>query len=98
MTTMQELGEFLTQDMPKQDPANRLHIRFDPETQTIYPMSKRRSRPLVGAVLLHYKESIRKTPTGGRYFAKRMTIRYKGKKWFGQVKNGTDVVILRLAD
>lgn len=95
-STMQDLGEFLTKDVPPTTTPDRLVIRFNTETHTILPNTPRARNPLKGATLLHYKESIRKTPTGGRYLAKRMTIRTKdGRRWVGQVKNGTDVVRLR---
>lgn len=77
------------------DGKTHLTIRFNPETQEIFkPVGHR--YPLKGAVLLQYVERPDRTPTGGRFTARRLRVRYKGKKWVGQVKDGTDVVRLRL--
>lgn len=77
------------------DGRTHLTIRFDPETQEIFKPTGHRY-PLRGAILLQYVEKPDRTPTGGRFTSKRLRLRYKGKKWVGQVKNGTDVVRLRL--
>ena len=74
---------------------DRLVIRFDTENHKILKPSGRRT-PLHGAVLLHYTETPAKTPSGGRYTARRLTVRTAdGKRWVGSMKNGTDVVRLR---
>lgn len=82
-------------------PADRLVIRFDPKTLTIWPgdaKRKAKNNRLKGAVVTEFVERPTQTPTGGRYTSQRFTVRYQGKKWYGTVKNGTDVVRLRLAD
>lgn len=77
------------------DPSDRLVIRFDTETHRINKASGRRT-PLHGATLIHYTETPAQTPTGGRYMARRMTVRTAdGRRWVGSMKNGTDVVRLR---
>lgn len=99
-----ELGDVLTADTeldrnrPTPPSQQRLVVRFDTETATIYSgTAKRRSyRPLKSAVLLRYVEQPAKTPTGGRFIAKRLLVRTKdGRRWVGQVKNGSDIVRLR---
>lgn len=76
---------------------DRLFIRFNPRTGRISKGEGRRW-PLQGAVLLHYVEKPAVTPTGGRYTARRMTIRTAdGRKWVGTMKKGTDSVKLRPA-
>jgi hypothetical protein len=76
-------------------PSDRLVIRFDTENHRINKPSGRRT-PLHGAVLIHYTETPAQTPTGGRYMARRLTVRTAdGRRWVGSMKNGTDVVRLR---
>lgn len=78
---------------------DRLEIRFDPETLNMWPVTaKRRTNTnRINAVVLHYREAPSFTPTGGRFTSRRFTVRTAdGRKWFGQTKNGTDVVRLRL--
>jgi len=79
--------------------ADRLVVRFDPQTLTLYPGDAvRRRYPLRGALVLQYKEGPARTPTGGVYTRRGLTVRTKdGKRWYGTVKNDTDVVKLRLA-
>lgn len=75
----------------------RLTVRFDPSTLTLSAPTGRRTK-LPGATLLHYIEAPAQTPTGGRYTKRALTVRTSdGRKWFGTMKNGTDVVKLRLA-
>ncbi len=60
--------------------------------------SEKRGRPSRFETLLHYRENINKTPTGGRYLSRRLTVRaVDGSRWVGQYKNGADTVILRPA-
>jgi hypothetical protein len=75
----------------------RLTVRFDPSTLTLSAPTGRRTK-LPGATLLHYVEEPAQTPTGGRYTRRALTVRTSdGRKWFGTMKNGTDIVKLRLA-
>lgn len=86
-------------------PTDRVHIRFDPERQTVYRANAKRltaNGRLKGAVVLEYVEKPSKTPTGGTFISRRMTISLKEKdgtrsKWVGQMRKDTDVVILRPA-
>lgn len=77
---------------------DRLTVRFDPDKLAVY-RAKGHRKPVPGLILLHYKETPSVTPTGGHYTARRLTVRTRdGKKWWGTVKHGTDIVKLRLAD
>ena len=79
--------------------ADRLVVRFDPETQTFYPGDVQRRRKPLKATLLHFVDNpANRTPTGGRFRSVRFTVRIDGRKWVGQMKNGTDVVRLRPID
>lgn len=76
---------------------DRLVVRFDQERMRVYRADLKYRKPLPGATLLHYVETPATTPTGGRYTARRLTVRTAdGRKWVGTLKNGTDVVRLRL--
>lgn len=80
---------------------DRLVVRFDPDTLGIWPATVRRrtrTNMLKGALVTHYVSRPDKTPTGGRYQRRQFTVRYKGAKWYGTVKNGTDLVTLRRVD
>ena len=99
-----ELGDVLTsgteldRNRPKGKGTDRLEIQFEVETVTTYPAGKKltkRTKPLKGAVLLRYVEQPAKTPTGGRFIARRLLVSIGGRRWVGQMKNGTNVVRLR---
>lgn len=80
---------------------NRMIVRFDPNTLSVYrgdAKRKTRNGILKGATVTNFvvREGAR-TPTGGTFTSRRMTIRYQGNVWYGQMKNGTDRVTLRLA-
>jgi hypothetical protein len=46
--------------------------------------------------LLEYVERPNRTPSGGRYTSRRVTVRRDdGTRWVGQFKNGAETVILR---
>ena len=46
--------------------------------------------------LLEYVERPNRTPSGGRYISRRVTVRRSdGTQWVGQFKNGAETVILR---
>lgn len=88
----------------KREGKTRLTVRFSPNTHKFYyhydgkdgkpaPMVKR-----VNITLLRYEEKPALTPTGGRYIRRSLIARTKdGRKWYGTLKNGTNVVKLRLA-
>ena len=77
----------------------RLIVRFDPNRLLFWKAEagRRFKKNALPATILHYKEGIARTPTGGRYRYQRMTVRIGGKVWIGQTKNSTDVVRLRPA-
>jgi hypothetical protein len=99
MPTMTDLGNVLIKDMPKDSPAPRLAILFDEKTLTIYPAntirktSKNWSRDLI---LLRFTRKPAKTPTGGRYVARRLLVRHQdGTRWVGTMRKDSDIVTLR---
>jgi hypothetical protein len=97
--TMTDLGNLLIS--VSESPDDRLIIRFDPRTHKIYRGdSKYRTAGTIlrGATLVQYVENPgNRTPTGGKFTSRRMTITYLGRRWVGQMKKGTDVVRLRPA-
>jgi hypothetical protein len=91
-------GTELDRNRPTPPSQARLTIRFDPEDGSIYHYSEkyRSRRPMRNAVLLRYVEQPSRTPTGGRFIARRLRVRTRdGRRWVGQMKNGTDIVRLR---
>jgi len=81
----------------KREGKTRLTVRFNSTTLKISKASGNRWA-LKGAVVLRYVEEPATTPTGGRYTRRALTVRTSdGRRWFGTLKNGTDVVKLRLA-
>jgi hypothetical protein len=99
-----ELGDVLTagteldRNRPPSPSQARLVVRFDVETATIYRHTEKRrsNKPLKSAVLLRYVEQPSRTPTGGRFIARRLRVRTNdGRFWVGQMRNGTDIVKLR---
>lgn len=80
---------------------DRLEVRFDPEEMAFWPsttMRKTKTNRLRATVLHFVDNEAARTPTGGKFRAIRFTVRIDGRKWFGQVKKGTDIVRLRPAD
>lgn len=86
----------------KREGKTLLTVRFDVETHELFkgPVSGKRPRrvPLRDAVVLRYAETTAVTPTGGRYTRRALTVRTRdGRRWYGLIRRGTDVVKLRLA-
>lgn len=84
----------------KDEGDSRLTVRFDSTRPGVIfygPHARKRRIRIPGAVVLSYKiDTSAKTPTGGRYIKQSLRVRTEdGRKWAGQVKSGTDVVILR---
>lgn len=88
-----------TQDGALIEGSQRLTIRVDTETLNLYrvpPSGKRSSTRLKGAVVLQYVERPAQTPSGGRYTARRMTIRTAdGSRWVGTMRKDSDIVRFR---
>jgi len=95
---------FKSDDRPlpaKGEGKTRFTIRFDSTRPgVIYygPHERQRKVRIPGAVVLSYKvDASAKTPTGGKYTRQSLLVRTRdGRKWTGTVKNGTDVIVLRL--
>ena len=87
---------------PAADPREgktRLTVRFrwDGDAPRVYRPTK--GRRVKAGVVTHYIEAPAKTPSGGRWTRRAMTVRTAdGRKWYGTLKNGSDIVRLRLAD
>lgn len=81
--------------------ADRLEVRFDPTSLTIWPadVKRRTATNRLRATITQYVENTgARTPSGGKFTSQRFTAMIDGRKWFGQTKNGTDIVRLRPAD
>lgn len=49
-------------------------------------------------VITHYVEKPSQTPSGGKFTSRRFTLRAPGgRRWYGQMKKGSDLVTLRPA-
>lgn len=96
-----QLVELFSPEEDKREGKTRLTVRFDPATLSVYRGdSKYRTAgtKLRGATVLRYVEEPARTPTGGRYTRRGITVRTSdGRRWYGTLKAGTDVVKLRLA-
>jgi hypothetical protein len=84
---------------PTADPREgktRLTVRF--LADEIAVVRPNRGRRVKAGVVLHYVEKPAVTPSGGKYIRRAMTVKTSdGRKWFGTLKNGSDIVRLRLA-
>lgn len=76
---------------------DRLVVRFDTvSARAFIAQGPNKGKPI--GTVLHYIETPRKTPTGGRYVAKQFTLRTpNGRKWFGTMKSDSDIVRCRPA-
>lgn len=75
----------------------RLTVRFDTVNyQAVVPRG-RNAGQRIGTVL-HYVETPRETPSGGKYTARQFTLRTPGGDlWFGTLPKDSDIVRLRPA-
>lgn len=76
----------------------RLTVRVNMETFAVYKGTNG-PRRRIGTVLRYVENEANRTPTGGRYTSRRLTVRIQGdpRDWVGQFKNGEKtVVILRV--
>jgi hypothetical protein len=87
---------------PTADPREgktRLTVRFLMEGDRLSVVRPTMGRRVKVGVVTHYVEKPAVTPTGGRYTKRAMTVKTKdGRKWFGTLKNGSNIVRLRLAE
>lgn len=74
---------------------DRKHVRVDLEKFDVFPEKGHLKR--IGKVVKYVERQGAKTPTGGRFTARRITVRLTdGTLWVGQFKNGeTRKIILR---
>lgn len=89
---------------------DRLVVRFDPETLRFWPETTQRrtnTNTLPMTITEYVENTGSRAPTkskkpgaiGGKFVSRRFTVRdADGRKWYGQVKEGTDIVRLRPAD
>jgi hypothetical protein len=78
-----------------------LTVRFDPALPGVVyygPHLRERKVRIPGAVVLSYMlDTSARTPTGGRFARQSLLIRTSdGRKWQGNPKPGTDVVVLKI--
>jgi hypothetical protein len=93
--TMTDLGNVLTAGTPQEE---RPVVRFatDGSSPVVYVATGKRGRPSRFGFLLEYVSSPAKTPTGGRFIARRCKVRrLDGSIWVGQFRNGAETVKLR---
>lgn len=86
MPTMTDLGKVLTAGIEE---PRRVEFKFDPQTLKFTGKGSK------GVTLLHYVDRPAKTPTGGRYTRRAMTIRYSGEKWVGTMRKDSNLVKFR---
>lgn len=76
----------------------RRTVRVDTATMTVYPLNGRGARTRIGTVLEYVENEANRTPTGGKFTSRRISVSLKGdsRKWVGQFrKDETNRVILR---
>jgi hypothetical protein len=87
---------------PEPELTDRLTVRFDPKTLGLWPETvrtrSRRNRLKKAHVVEYVENPAARTPSGGKYTSRRFTVIIEGVRWYGTVKNGTDIVRLRRAD
>jgi len=95
MTTMNDLGVAIGAT-PKPS-KERMTVRVDLSTFAVFKGTNG-PRKRIGTVVRYVENGANRTPTGGRYTSRRLTVRLTGddRDWVGQFKNGEyKVVILR---
>lgn len=78
----------------------RITVRVDTETFAVYH-GKNGPRRRIGTVLHYVENGANRTPTGGKYTSRRLTVRLQGddRDWVGQFrKDEKSTVILRPLD
>jgi hypothetical protein len=77
----------------------RKEIYFNPDTLDAWPAELppkgRRKTNRIGQVLHFVENPAARTPTGGKYIARRFTIRIDGERWVGTMKKDSYIVKLR---
>jgi hypothetical protein len=82
--------------LPKPE-KERLTVRVDLDTFAVYQGTKG-PRKRIGNVKVYVENEANRTPTGGRYTSRRLTVKLRGddRDWVGQFrKDEKSVVILR---
>lgn len=79
--------------LPKQE-KERLTVRADVETFAVYPEKGPRHR--IGTVLQYVVNDACRTPTGGKFQSRRLTVRLRGddRDWVGQFRKGEKTVVI----
>lgn len=95
--TMDDLGRAIGAQ-PKASKERRT-VRVNTDTFAVYPLDGPRSdRTRIGQVVQYVRNDGARTPSGGRYVSRRVTVRLTGdsRRWVGQFKSGeSEKVILR---
>lgn len=94
---------FKVADVDPREGKTLLTVRFDPTRPDVVfygPHLRRNKIVYRGATVLRYMEDASaRTPTGGRYTRRQLTVRVDGRTWQGYLpheRRGTDVVHLHL--
>lgn len=95
MTTMNDLGIAIGA-LPKTAKERRV-VRVDLENFKVIPSTSRGTHR-IGTVVRYVVNEANRTPTGGRYTSRRITVKFldDNREWVGQFKKDEDkTVILR---
>jgi hypothetical protein len=73
----------------------RITVRVDTTTFAVY-QGKNGPRRRIGTVTHYVKNEANRTPTGGRYTSRRLTVRLRGddRDWVGQFKKDEKIVVI----
>ena len=91
MTTMNDLGITIGA-LPKPEKERRT-VRVDLSTSKVY--TKTGHKP-IGIVQRFVENEANRTPTGGKYTSRRLTVRLRGddRDWVGQFKKDEKTVVI----
>ena len=87
MPTMNDLGEAIGA-LPKEKKERRT-VRVDLSTFGVYPDKDGGNYRKIGTVIQYTENQGARTPSGGKYVARRLTVRLAedDRKWVGQISN-----------
>lgn len=73
----------------------RITVRVDLSKMAVY-QGERGPRKRIGTVIRHVENEANRTPTGGRYTSRRLTVRLTGdeRDWIGQFKKDEHTVVI----
>jgi len=83
--------------VPTPESEERQTVRVDTETFAVYPETGPRTYDTrIGAVVQYVTNDGARTPSGGKYISRRVTVRLSGddRRWVGQFKNDEKTLIV----